>query len=250
MSCSVCGGSRSKIDPATNKLAPCPRCVTPETADAVNEQGVMPEYVLLGFSKPVALTDKLNTSLVFTEKESRKYSDESIKHMKRILVNLNVALKNREELTSSYIIGLPTYSDLQNVLYPMMLAALRGGYKVPPWISSTEVRQASRSNYGQFVDTYQRLLNAEIAFVVVEAGSSPASIESVYGLIQTRGLRGYPTLVFTGLSNDSFEGVPEMSEGTLSSPGGFFTKPEIVIKTERSSSDDLGIEILTGYSTL
>lgn len=177
------------FDFATKSRIPCPVCRTDRAKVVVDKS----------FYQEVGIVNNhLGRRFVW---------DEVISPGEKAFLNIEQYKTVGDELTAIYeglsagnppnysaVAGLGYKGDIEKVAYPMLAAAYTSGLQIAPL---TGVKRYNRESLEEGSDLVFQLEEAQFAIVVLTEGMSKAEIFAAKGLMQERGLRGWPTLFLT-----------------------------------------------------
>ena len=122
--------------------------------------------------------------------------------------------------------GISIKGNIDKFAYPMLAKAYLGGLSIGKFISCTEY---NRLVYNMN-DTVDEFYNCDFLMMLINDGSNLAEISSAKGLMQTRALKGKPTIFITTWTIEACSGLLGFSEDSCS----YFMAKPVFIKYKSS----------------
>lgn len=184
------------LDPNTGKMVPCPHCYA--IKKELLEKGMAVEEdtgeqlmlsTLLGVNSRY-LTEVFVYDSVIPESERAFIEEDSYEMQRRDAEELYNAMVLGMKPDKSYCFGISIKGRLDRFVYPMLAKAYKNGLTVAKCISCSEFsRLQLRMN--EDLDAY---INSDIVIMVLNDGCSNGDLAAAKGLMQSRALRGNPTV--------------------------------------------------------
>lgn len=165
---------------------------------------------------------------VIPEGEKIFLDEDSIKHQKSVLEEIYLGLSVKELPDRSYCVGLGNKGRIDRFAYPLLAKAYMAGLSVAKFISCAEYNRLC-INMDSDLDSYY---NKDLVIMLIPDGASKADIACAKGLMQTRALKGKPTIFVTTW-------VIEACSILLGYHGEdtFFMAEEVFVRYKRSKKD-------------
>ena len=184
------------LNPNDGKMVPCPHCS--EIKRRLLEQGMAMEEntvqevklnTLLGVNSKY-LSEVFVYDTLIPESELVFIETDSIEAQRRESEELYNAMVLGMKPEKSYCFGISIKGRLDRFVYPMLAKAYMNGLSVAKCISCSEFsRLQLRMN--EDLDDY---INSDITIMVINDGCTNGDIAAAKGLMQSRALRGNPTI--------------------------------------------------------
>lgn len=186
------------LDYQTAKFVDCPHCS--EKRDELAKEGLAEDESgeldslprLLGIDSKY-LSSRFVYDSVIPEGERVFIEDESIKRQSDVLTEIYLGLGVGELPDRSYCIGLGNKGRIDKLAYPLLVKAYLSGLSVAKFISCIEYNRM----YIAMNDDVESYLEKDLVMMLIPDGSSKADILSAKGLMQSRALKGKPTIFVT-----------------------------------------------------
>lgn len=180
------------------KLVPCPYCS--EKRQEMASKGVAEDdsgnilslSTLLGIENKY-LSSKLVYDSIIPEGERVFLEDESVKMQSDIIEDLYLGLAVGELPSGSICFGISIKGRVDRLAYPLLAKAYLSGLTVAPFISCSAYNRLCIAMSDE-VETYY---NRKFVVMLINDGATKADIASAKGLMQTRALKGLPTVFIT-----------------------------------------------------
>lgn len=163
-----------------------------DTGKTVSELLNLPQtFSGLSYNKDLIFSDIKN----LTKQSVDMVLDELQKLMSKIAVG---DLPDR-----SLLINLGGKSYPVNFIYPYLMKAYKAGVTVCPMLTSTDIiRERQLYNSGE-ESKFMSYIEKQVCIIVLDAGVTNNDINAVKGLMQLRGYRQLPTIIFTEYWGDN-----------------------------------------------
>lgn len=186
------------LDYQTAKFVDCPHCS--EKRDELAKEGLAEDESgeldslprLLGIDSKY-LSSRFVYDSVIPEGERVFIEDESIKRQSDVLTEIYLGLGVGELPDRSYCIGLGNKGRIDKLAYPLLVKAYLSGLSVAKFISCIEYNRL----YVAMNDEVESYLEKDLVMMLIPDGASKADILSAKGLMQSRALKGKPTIFVT-----------------------------------------------------
>ena len=186
------------FDYELKKFVKCPHCAEKRRQLAKEGMAEVDGGSLVTLPTILGINNKyLNTEFEYDalipEGERIFLEDESIKRQKEVLEEIYLGLAVAELPDKSYCIGLGNKGRIERLAYPLLAKAYLSGLTVAKFISCGEYNRMC-VNMAQEVEDYY---NKDFVLMLIPDGASKADIASAKGLMQSRALKGKPTIFIT-----------------------------------------------------
>lgn len=190
-----CNAKGMLPDIETKQLIPCPHCsqrkkellkkgfVETETDEQV------PLSTVLGIENEF-LSTKFVYDSVIPEGERIFIEDESLEWQNEVATELYLGLTVGTLPEESMCFGVSIKGRVERFAYPMLVKAYLSGLTVGKFVTCSEFSRLSFSMENSMDDFY----NSDFLMMMINDGSNLADISSAKGLMQTRALKGKPTI--------------------------------------------------------
>lgn len=194
-----CNDKGMLLDTVSGKLIPCPHCYKKKSelvakgyAEELESSSSVPLNVIFGINSPY-LTSKFvyesvipDSEVVFIEKESMiRQKEES----ERLYQDLSIgSLPN-----SSLCFGISIKGKVDMFSYPIMAKAYLANFSIPAMVSCSQFARMCMRD----VDDVDKYYEDDLVLMLINDGCNLADLASAKGLMQTRGLKGKPTVFVT-----------------------------------------------------
>lgn len=186
------------FDDELRDFIPCPHC-SEKRKELANEGvaemengdiGSLPS--ILGINSQF-LRSKLVYDAIIPEGEKVFLEPESLDCQKKELEDLYTGLSIGQLPERSYCFGLGNKGMIDRMAYPILARAYLSGLRVSKFISCSEYNRMC-INMDSDVEDY---FDSDFVMMLIPDGASKADIASAKGLMQTRALKGKPTVFVT-----------------------------------------------------
>lgn len=195
---------------------------------------------ILGFNTE-GLSDEVNTSLIIPKGELGFIESDSVKNVGDAMQDILNDLVLGEKPKKSYCFGLGVKGSLEQVAYPLLMAAYKTAQTVGRFITASEYRRMTVQD-DLIEDTYE-LMSCEFLVVMVNEGCTKGDLSAIKGLMQIRASRGNPTIFVTTWSIQACSTLLG-EKGT----GSMFLAEEAFVRYKHSGSDGKYIDGIRGVS--
>lgn len=204
-----CNVNGMVLDTGIGKLTPCPHCS--KVKKELLAQGYAEEEVT-GDKVPLNTLLNINSSYlssrfvyesVIPDGERLFIEEDSIKWQKEMSEELYLGLSVGQLPETSQCYGVGVKGALDVFTYPMLAKAYSSNLSIAPCLSCMEYCRKAY-NLADDLDVY---LDSDLVVMIINDGASLADISSAKGLMQTRGLRGKPTIFVTTWTIEACSGL-------------------------------------------
>ena len=215
------------LNPNNGKMIPCPHCS--KIKAELLRKGVAVEETtekevklssLLGV-KSQFLSDKFVYESLIPEDELVYLEEASVDMQRKDAEELYNELILGNKPANSLCFGISIKGRIDKFVYPMLVKAYIGGLSVAKCISCSEFSRM-QLKMNDDIDSY---IGSDIVVMVINEGCTNGDIACAKGLMQSRALRGNPTVFVSTWSVEACSAllVSKMSEDTM-----FMAKPSFV----------------------
>lgn len=190
-----CNSSGMLLDYSTGKLVPCPHCqkrkkelLAKGYVETENETQV-PLSEVLGI-KSDFLSTKFVYESIIPDGEKVFIEEESMEWQKEVAENLYLDLTVGTLPSESICFGVGIKGRVDKFAYPMLAKAYIAGLKIGKFTSCSDFCMLAYKQDKSLEDYY----TCDILFMLLNEGINLAEISSAKGLMQTRALKGKPTI--------------------------------------------------------
>ena len=217
-----CNQSGMLLDSNTGKMIPCPYCskkkkeLLAKGLVETEENEVLPLSSLLGLENPY-LSEKFLYDVIVPEGEAVFIEQESLDWQREMADDLYLSLSVGNLPESSLCFGISIKGKIDRFAYPMLAKAYLSNLTVGKFISCSEFNRL-QFNMDDEVDN---LYSCDFLMMLINDGSNLAEISSAKGLMQTRALKGKPTIFVTTWTIEACSGLLS----NVNEPELFLAKP-------------------------
>ena len=204
-----CNENGMLLDSDTGNMVPCPHCskrkkelIKQGYAEAVEDDTIKPLSQILGINS-VYLSEQFVYGTVIPDGEKVFLEEESIDFQKEIAEELYLGLSVGNLPESSLCFGLGVKGRIERFSYPMLAKAYLGGLTIGRFISCTEF---ARMQY-KMLDEVDEFYDCDFLMMLINDGSNLNEISSAKGLMQSRALKGKPTVFVTTWTIEACSGL-------------------------------------------
>lgn len=203
-----CNQSGMLLDSNTGKMIPCPYCskkkkeLLAKGLVETEENEVLPLSSLLGLENPY-LSEKFLYDVIVPEGEAVFIEQESLDWQREMADDLYLSLSVGNLPESSLCFGISIKGKIDRFAYPMLAKAYLSNLTVGKFISCSEFNRL-QFNMDDEVDN---LYSCDFLMMLINDGSNLAEISSAKGLMQTRALKGKPTVFVTTWTIEACSGL-------------------------------------------
>lgn len=194
-----CNVNGQILDSSTGNMIDCPHCskikkelLAKGKAVVEDTNKEVPLNEILGI-KSKYLSKNYVFDAVIPEGEKVFLEDDSIEMVKQISEEVYHKLILGELLDCSYCFGLSIKGNVDKIIYPYLAVSYLAGLKIGKAITCSEFARLQLKSD----DTVDDLYKADIVVMLICDGSTKGEIASAKGLMQTRALKGKPTIFVT-----------------------------------------------------
>lgn len=228
-----CNSNGQIVDTNLGKLIPCPHCS--ERKKELMKKGYvetitdeqLPLSTVLGINNEFLSTKYVYEGII-PEGEKVFIEQESLDWQSEISENLYLGLTIGDLPTESYCFGLSIKGRIDRFAYPMLAKAYLSGLTVGKFITCSEFNRLAFNVENSMDDYY----NADFLMMLINDGSNLADISSAKGLMQTRALKGKPTVFVTTWTIEACSGLLDFKDSSSL----YLAKP-VFVKYKKSKAD-------------
>lgn len=226
-----CNSNGMLLDSDTGNMVQCPHCskkkkeLLKQGYVETEEDETLPLSTVLGIESPY-LSTKFVYDAVIPDGERLFIEEESLEWQREFSENLYLGLTVGQLPEESVCFGISIKGNIDKFAYPMLAKAYLGGLSIGKFISCTEYNRLV-FNMDDIVDEFY---NCDFLMMLINDGSNLAEISSAKGLMQTRALKGKPTIFITTWTIEACSGLLGFSEDS----GSYFMAKPVFIKYKSS----------------
>lgn len=187
-----CNASNQVFDRQSRTWVVCPHCSDYAQHRVFTRDSDI--YKDLGFSENLNITPTLDFDAILPDYEVSRITPESLEDVRTTCEELWSNLTQGILPSRSVCIGLGIKGRLHLLAYPLLATAYSAGLTCCPLLTATELMNAKLMENMELLD---RVLTSQVAVLVVEEGSTRSGLHTVKGVMQTRALKGLPTIILT-----------------------------------------------------
>ena len=193
-----CNAMGKLLDVNTGKMVDCPHCSKLKKellakGEVIEEdRGETPLAEVLGIKSKYLSQNYVFDGLI-PDGEKLFLEGDSVDFLKTETERLYNKLTLGELPESSYCFGISIKGRVDRLAYPLLAKAYLSGYKIGRFITCSELSRLQLRGD----DEIDRLLENDLQLVMIGEGSTKGEISCGKGLMQTRALRGKPTIFIT-----------------------------------------------------
>ena len=231
------------FDRNLKKKIPCPYCSEKrrelvEKGIAISDEGTLSSLSYLLGVESEFMKAIYNYDIIIPEGERLYIEKESLDNQRSASEDLYAELTLGQVPKSSYCFGLGTKGRVDKFAYPMLAKAYQAGLSVAKFISCDDYNRMKLD----MSDEIRELITADFIIMLISDGASKADISAAKGLMQTRGLKGRPTVFVTTWSIEACS----MLLGYWNDPSLMLALPSFVEYKSSKKSHSKYINDLTG----
>lgn len=239
-----CNAKGMLLDTNLKKMIPCPHCSTIKKellkqgyAETENDVKA-PLATILGINNEY-LSTKFVYESVIPDGERLFIEEESLDWQQEVADELYLGLTVGNLPTESMCFGISIKGRFEYFAYPMLAKAYLSGLTVGKFISCSEFNRLS-FNVANPLDDYY---NADFLMMLINEGCTLADTSSAKGLMQTRALKGKPTIFLSTWTIEACSGLLGFKDDSSYS----LAKPVFVkYKTSKNKGNSSYINKLLG----
>lgn len=203
-----CNQNGMLLDFNTGKMVSCPHCskkkkeLLAKGLAETEENEVLPLSTILGIENAY-LSEKFLYDVVVPEGESVFIEQESLDWQKEIAEDLYLSLSVGNLPEYSMCFGISIKGRIDRFVYPMLAKAYLSGITVGKFISCSEFNRM----LFKMDDEVDNMYSCDLLMMLINDGSNLAELSSAKGLMQTRALRGKPTIFVTTWTIEACSGL-------------------------------------------
>lgn len=194
-----CNEMGNILDTNQGKMIPCPHCseikrkmIKEGQVEVEDEEVSLPLARVLGIEEEF-LNEKFVYETVIPEGELLFIDDESVKKQKDVAEELYLGLSVGNLPSESLCFGISIKGRAERFAYPMLAKAYMSGLSVGRFISCTEFNRISLDSKEDILEFY----NVDYLMMLINEGCLQADLAAAKGLMQSRALKGKPTVFVT-----------------------------------------------------
>lgn len=186
------------FDRKLKKRIPCPYCSEKKRDMVNNGEGLSEEGQLMQLSEILGVRNEymkpvFDYSLIIPDGERLFMDKDSLEWQSEVANELYLSVSVGQIPEQSYCFGLGNKGRIDRFTYPILVKAYLGGLSVSKFISCTDYNRML-VNMSNELDSFY---NSDFVMMLICDGSSKADIAAAKGLMQSRALRGKPTVFVT-----------------------------------------------------
>ena len=203
-----CNANGMLLDTNTGKMIPCPHCFKKKKEllakgfAETEENEVLPLSSILGLENPY-LSEKFLYDVIVPEGETVFIEQESLDWQREMADDLYLGLSVGNLPETSLCFGISIKGKIDRFAYPMLAKAYLSGLSVGKFISCSEFSRLQFKMSDEVDDYY----SVDFLMMLINDGSNLADISSAKGLMQTRALKGKPTVFVTTWTIEACSGL-------------------------------------------
>lgn len=203
-----CNANGMILDTNSGRMIPCPHCskkkkeLLSKGFAETEENEVLPLSSLLGIENSY-LSEKFSYDVVVPEGEAVFIEPESLDRQREIADDLYLSLSVGNLPESSMCFGISIKGKIDRFAYPMLAKAYLANLTVGKFISCSEFNRMVFRMDGEVDNFY----SCDFLMMLINDGSNLAEISTAKGLMQTRALRGKPTVFVTTWTIEACSGL-------------------------------------------
>lgn len=221
-----CNDNGMLLDSNTGKLVPCPYCskkkrkLLAEGYVETIEETSVPLNELLGIRSEY-LSTKFVYEAIIPDGEKLFLTPESIEFQKKAAEELYLGLTVGQLPESSICFGISIKGRIDRFVYPMLAKAYLGNLSIGKFMSCTEFSRLSLDANNSDID---EMYKCDFLMMLLNDGATLADFASAKGLMQSRGIKGKPTIFVTTWTIEACSGLL----GFQDEASYFMAKPEFL----------------------
>lgn len=190
-----CNPNGMLLDTISGKLVQCPHCsekkreLMRKGCVETEEDEILPLSTVLGIENQY-LSEKFVYDVVIPDGEKIFLEEESISWQSEESEKVYLDLSIGEVPKTSMCFGLGVKGRVDRFAYPMLAKAYIGGLSIGKFISCTEFCRLQLNTDESLDDFY----SPDFLMMLINEGCCKADLASAKGLMQTRALKGKPTI--------------------------------------------------------
>lgn len=186
------------FDRKLKKKIPCPYCAEKrrelvEKGIAISDEGILSSLSYLLGVESEYMKAIFNYNMLIPEAERIYIEKESLENQKKISEELYSDLTLGNIPKNSFCFGLGNKGRVDKFAYPMLAKAYQSGLNVSKFLSCDDYNRMKLEMSSEVND----LFTSDFVIMLISDGANKADIAAAKGLMQTRGLRGKPTIFVT-----------------------------------------------------
>lgn len=240
-----CNAEGKLLDPNSGKMIPCPYC-SGKKKSLLDEGLAVEEFTekevklntLLGVNSKY-LSEVFVYDTVIPDSERIFLDEDSVAFQKEEAESLYNSLVLGIKPENSYCFGISIKGRLDRFVYPLLAKAYMNGLSVAKCISCSEFSRLQLKMNDE-IDDY---LNSDIVIMIINDGCTKGDIATAKGLMQTRALKGNPTLFVSTWTVEACSALlgSKSEDSTM-----FMARPSFVMYKKRSGKTSSYINGILG----
>lgn len=229
-----CNANGMILDATMGRMVQCPHCsqkkkeLLKQGFVETTSDGQVPLSTVLGINNEY-LSTKFVYDSVIPDGERLFIEQESLDWQSEISENLYLGLTVGGLPSESYCFGLSIKGRVDRFAYPMLAKAYLSGLTIGKFITCSEFNRLSFNIENSMDDYY----NADFLMMLINDGSNLSDLSSAKGLMQTRALKGKPTIFVTTWTIEACSGLLDFKDSSSL----YLAKP-VFVKYKKSKSDN------------
>lgn len=203
-----CNAKGKILDVTARKLVDCPYCsklkaqMLKQGLVETEEDEKLPLSKVLGIQNEY-LTNKFVYEGIVPEGERLFIEEESLEYQKSVADELYLGLSIGNLPEESICFGVSIKGAVEQFAYPMLSKAYLAGLTIGKFMTCSEFARLSFDISNDLSDFY----SSDFLMMMINDGSNLADISSAKGLMQTRALKGKPTVFITTWTIEACSGL-------------------------------------------
>lgn len=193
-----CNASGKILDTVSGQMVPCPHCFARKQelmkggeVETVDDE-IVPLSMVLGIESEF-LSTKFVYETVIPDGELLFIDEESVSTQRDIAEELYHGLTIGNLPEESFCFGISIKGRAERFAYPMLAKAYMSGLNIGKFLSCSEYNRLTLDANSDILSLYE----CDFLMMLINEGSTLADISSAKGLMQTRSLKGKPTVFIT-----------------------------------------------------
>lgn len=204
-----CNPNGMLLDTNVGRMVQCPYCLKKKKellakgyAESAESDNVVPLSSILGIESPF-LSSKFVYDAVIPEGERLFIEEDSLDYQKKVAEELYLGLTVGKLPECSYCFGISIKGRVDKFAYPMLAKGYLGGLSIGKFISCSELSRLVLRMDESLEDFY----SCDLLMLLLNDGSSLGDFANAKGLMQSRALRGKPTVFITTWTIEACSGL-------------------------------------------
>lgn len=190
-----CNNNGKLLDTNTKQLIDCPFCsarkkeLLKKGYMETEQDDVVPASTVLGIENEY-LSTKYVYDVVIPAEERVFIEEESLEWQKEVSEDLYLGLTTKELPNYSVCFGIGIKGKAERIAYPMLAKAYLSGLSICKFITCTEYSMLALSSDSSLKNFFE----SDLCIMLINEGCTLADLSCAKGLMQTRALKGKPTI--------------------------------------------------------